>query len=1138
MIRRFGKFECTRVIGQGGAGVVYEARAEHLTRPVAIKALRYHEEASSDDRERFRREAEAFAKLRHENIVGLYDYVTDPNGDFLVLELIDGRSLQQQTSVVDVGQAVRWMVKIARAVEHAHRHRILHRDLKPGNILLNELDEPMLTDFGMARDLSAVGLTASGSTLGTPPYMSPEQVSSKRELDFRTDVYGLGAVLYFLLTGSPPFVESEREKIFNLVLTCEPVPPRRLRSGVPRDLETICLKCLRKQPADRYASAEELAVDLERFQAGQPIRARRQPLPRQLLAAAKRRPGIAASIALASFLLFGSVLGAIALDQQRRAERELRERAEAAEADAIDARTYSEAQQLSASLQAASFALESRNMLRFSESLRRPISKRFSSMDDRYLTSLVTNAPPADRFLADFWGPFDIVPSPDKSRLLIADQGAVVSVWNLIENRLEKNLNQGVDFPAYRRVAGYHEFLNGQFDGERPRFILSVDWVDDRQVVMATEDGRLIQVDLVAMTETPLLQSERPIAWVRRGADCLLVVDDSGSMTRWSLQGEPLSGEQELGSIPTSLERNPLTNHWILGTESGSVIELDQELVIRRRLNLDDPIRALAISGVEPDGFLYVTAQFGPILELPLSPDLEWDQPIRTFDAPPRRANISFEAITVDLENELLIAADSQGTLNHWRLGKGDFLSRRRHFAINMPIDRYMKALNDANVELPPASRRSQTHLMTLPEGRTLLVDRSGAAQVWDDFELTTPPLAQPLTTRVAGRAAVVADASSPKLFWLLDTDGDLVCVDAESDEVVSRVEGAHPGDSPHLVALSAGRIASVAGDEWIKIWDVRRGGAVELRRIRSDRRLLSLAIHEASDRLATVSVDSVLEVRKLSSGALVHEQVIGEQRPHTGVVGWSRAGRYLAACGGGQQLVVMDVEDGYRSVDLSGFKPVLSGEGGAALQWSPTRESLMMLADSYSTASAIVRDTLSPSMLQRASREQWRQQATIAYQPTHDQRRVVGLTRYGELIFLSCDHFVETSKFDLRLRDSHAFAVGQDDRLVLVSTDSGKLIRCDFRPFATPSPRSPASRYERLPMCCSIRNRNCLSIRRVMWLRIRKDEDPWSWDGTAKTLESETVGACDGSTKRGRYGRLIFEMTSSRAASGCTTPR
>ncbi|MCC6419996.1 MAG: serine/threonine protein kinase, partial [Gemmataceae bacterium] len=276
--RRFGDYEVLAEVARGGMGVVYKARQVELNRVVALKMILGGRLASEEDLQRFRTEAEAAAGLQHPNIVQFYEVGVIDGQHFFSMQFIDGCTLAQRLSAgpLPPRHAARYARQIARAVHFAHRRGILHRDLKPSNILIDADDEPHVTDFGLAKRLggSDSGQTRTGSILGTPSYMAPEQAAGKKQVGPTTDVYGLGAVLYDLLTGRPPFRSDTPMDTVMQVLETDPVPPRLLNPKIDTDLETIVLKCLEKDPRRRYPTAEALAEDLQRYLNGDSIHAR------------------------------------------------------------------------------------------------------------------------------------------------------------------------------------------------------------------------------------------------------------------------------------------------------------------------------------------------------------------------------------------------------------------------------------------------------------------------------------------------------------------------------------------------------------------------------------------------------------------------------------------------------------------------------------------------------------------------------------------------------------------------------------------------------------------------------------------------------------------------------------------------
>ncbi|HKI38005.1 MAG TPA: bifunctional serine/threonine-protein kinase/formylglycine-generating enzyme family protein [Gemmataceae bacterium] len=315
-------YEMLGELGRGGMGVVYKATHLALKRTVALKMIRTGEHADEAELARFRTEAEAVGRLAHQNIVQIHEVGESGGLPYLALEFVDGGSLAQKLCGGPLAprEAARLVETLAGAVQLAHSRNIVHRDLKPANVLLTTDGAPKITDFGLAKTLDAdSSQTRTGAVMGTPGYMAPEQASGRtHDTGPAADIYALGAMLYECLTGRPPFRGDSVLETLEQVRTQEPSAPRRLRRGTPRDLETICLKCLRKEPERRYASAEALADDLRRWRQGEPIAARAVGSVERALKWARRRPALAAVLLVTVLGVAGVVWKCIDAEQQKR----------------------------------------------------------------------------------------------------------------------------------------------------------------------------------------------------------------------------------------------------------------------------------------------------------------------------------------------------------------------------------------------------------------------------------------------------------------------------------------------------------------------------------------------------------------------------------------------------------------------------------------------------------------------------------------------------------------------------------------------------------------------------------------------------------------------------------------------------
>ncbi len=341
-LRCLGDYQLLAEIGYGGMGVVFKAQQKSLNRTVALKLLLLGPHASAESIKRFRVEAVAAAALQHPNIVAIHEVGFCEGQHFIAMDYVEGRSLSAVIASTPLAprRAARCLKTIAEAIHYAHEHGILHRDLKPANVLIDGSDEPRITDFGLAKRLDDsqrspvhTQLTLSGQMLGSPNYLSPEQAAGKRALvRQRSDVYALGAILYEALTGRPPCTGEGMLQTLQQVLKSDPVSPRLLNPKVPSDLEQICLKCLEKEPGRRYATAQLLADDLERFLNGVPVLAKPVGQAAKTWRWCRRNPQIASLLTLLAVVVAGA-FSVVLVELQRTRMAEIRVRKNAYVAD-------------------------------------------------------------------------------------------------------------------------------------------------------------------------------------------------------------------------------------------------------------------------------------------------------------------------------------------------------------------------------------------------------------------------------------------------------------------------------------------------------------------------------------------------------------------------------------------------------------------------------------------------------------------------------------------------------------------------------------------------------------------------------------------------------------------------------------
>lgn len=451
LTRAFGDYELLEEIGRGGMGVVFKARQRSLNRLVAVKILLAGPLASGPLLERFRAEAEAVAQLQHPNIVAIFEAGQCKSTAFFSMEYVPGRTLADLVTErpLPPDLAAQHVRSIAEAIDYAHQHGILHRDLKPSNVLIDASGRPRVTDFGLAKRFDNAAyptphstITLSGQVLGSPSYVAPEQAGASRgQIGPATDIYALGAILYHLSTGRPPFLAESLEATLLQVLTTEPVGVRRLNSAVPRDLETICAKCLQKEPGRRYATAQALGEDLGRFLRHEPIVARPVGALTRLWRWCQRRPMVAVILLLLQ-LSFAAGLGGI-LWQWRRAHRS----------------EFSLQQNLyAADVNLAQVPLAENNLGRAAALLQHyvpnsPAQPDLRGFEWRYLWRLCQSdeqvSLPGDGSIVSC-----VRFSPDGGLLATAGFNQVVSIWETISKRLITRL-KGLSGPVCRLALSF-----------------------------------------------------------------------------------------------------------------------------------------------------------------------------------------------------------------------------------------------------------------------------------------------------------------------------------------------------------------------------------------------------------------------------------------------------------------------------------------------------------------------------------------------------------------------------------------------------------------------------------------------------------------------------------------------------------
>jgi WD40 repeat protein/tRNA A-37 threonylcarbamoyl transferase component Bud32 len=865
---RLGDYELLQEIGRGGMGVVFKARHVKLNRIVALKMILGGALARADDLQRFNTEAAAAAQLQHPGIVALYEAGTYDNQPYFSMEFVEGSSLAQMAAAGPLPgpRAAAYLEKTARAVHYAHCRGVIHRDLKPANVLVDQQDHPKITDFGLAKLIEIdSGQTRTGTVIGTPSYMSPEQASARKDLGITTDIYSLGAILYELITGRPPFRGDTALATLTQVAEIDPPAPRSLCKDIDVDLETICMKCLSKEPHRRYATAEALADDLHRYLEAEPITARPLSRLQRAVVWCRRKPTAAALVGVSAAALLAVLSAAVAFGvRENEAAHEERTLRQAAQRLQMEAEHASELAQKRlggmsllfylAEMRQAQQAIDSANIDRA-----RTLLDKYKGRSDLrdwewyYLWDLSHG-----RFTLDGHGDrvTAIAYRPDGQRLASAGGQpggpAAVKIWDTASGRLLHTL-QG----HKNRIAALAYSPSGRYiaTGGGSTFDAKVRlWDADSGELLATiadhaEHGGQAYVTGVAFHPSGQL---------------LVSVDSAGHVRLWNL--EQLDAK----------DFQPSALGWTAHKEG---------------------ITAVAFS---PDGRWLATAGVGREVKL-------WDPTkVAAMRTLPHQHQGRITCLAFSHDGKLLASGGGRGVrageVFVWDVDAG----QARHS---------FTGLNDTALSVTLS-----------PQGHLAVGCNDGLIRIWIKPRPTLPFAGEPIRFRAdaQGVNAVVysadgrflASAGHDGRIRIWNSTGGQVAVTLPSEEDSSAVAFSHDN---RLVAAAVGHSGS-PGE--VRVWPLDEPSKIR-HKLKHPAAIVALALNRQGTLVATASEDKQVRLFDLTTGS--QPRLIGEEVPVEGyraqvrALAFSPDGQHLATGGEDDKIRLWNVASGALELVLEG---------------------------------------------------------------------------------------------------------------------------------------------------------------------------------------------------------------------------
>lgn len=1067
--RQIGRYRPLAKLGHGGMGIVFEAWDERLNRRVALKLIQFERADSTNALTRFRTEARAIASIQHPSVVTVYDHDFEGDYWYIAMELIHGQNLKELMDKERPNQdrLLSIVALVADGLNASHQRQVVHRDIKPMNILVRPNDQPVIIDFGLARLLDESQLSRSGELLGTPAYMSPEQVTGQEKIGPAVDIHALGIILYEIATNGLPFHGKSREACLAKIRREVPLSPRVKDPSISRDLDTIIMKCLEKEPQNRYHTAADVAEDLRRYLANKPIHARPIAWPVRLTRWTRREPQAAGIVALLVFsfisILFAAVQsmrtaaaeGALAqaaderrltAEQASDAERKLREAAQAASLAAEDAARLAESQQVRAICQAAQFAIDAGKLLVAQNELSELHfrNSRFSSLDTRWLENLAhIDMTPKSHFSASDRGLYDYGISSDEEKLASVDRSGRIDVWEIETGKLEASVLSGATHPTTNRSMPRWTFETGDNNGHAPlKFPVSITWESPSSLLAAFLDGRVIQYSLLGEPPVEKLRHEEALHFIRKTPQgTVMLVDAEGTVRIYDLDWQ-IRYEWHSESAIDMVRFVPELSGWVFVQRNGLVWLVNQELEVLAKHHCESRAYDCRIQVVEDTLRMLVASREGPVEEFLVTRNDKTLvlQAKQNYQIPARPTRLELRQ-ACQFGNRI-VALDDQGGAHVWEDGKyllAADIGLRMELRVPTP-DRWHL--------ISPLEDRNSICLESTQSG-WLQISRTGTVKL---FSSTEPQLLNPwreLATKVGPFPQVEGHPSLTSCFWTLSRTGALAVIDCNEDRVLAQVSDAHVGGRAGLAVLANGDAVTVGNDRLIKFWRMNNGSLSELRRVEAPENLVSLAVNETRNLIAALDVTSTLHLFDLNTGRKLHSHLFNNGQVAEGVgtigtanvqinsgrVAFSKSGQFVGAFGAGQCFEVIDTELWERQ-QLADLR--VTGPGGTALCFSPIKEGGLLHSSATGLGVNAIGSFNHPE-LRRLSLAPLGPDC-IDLKPTVDKRRIVGLSISDEICFIAGEHLHQTYRMKSPIRDGNAIAVGSCGTSLLVAGKDGQL--------------------------------------------------------------------------------------------------